>query len=62
MADRFDLLEALKVLPLPCLLSALAMILARRDCAAQVGVLKTQGADLPKQARPAPGNAGGCVA
>lgn len=40
LADRFDLLTALKVLPLPCLLSALAMMLARRDYAAQVGALK----------------------
>ena len=31
LADRYDLLFALKVLPLPCLLSALAMLAARRD-------------------------------
>lgn len=40
LADRFDLLTALKVLPLPCLLSALAMIMIRRDYATQVGALK----------------------
>ncbi|MFM5949765.1 MAG: MFS transporter [Novosphingobium sp.] len=31
LADRYDLLIALKVLPLPCLLSALAMMAARHD-------------------------------
>jgi hypothetical protein len=41
LADRFDLLTALKVLPLPCLLSALAMIAIRRDYAAEVSALKT---------------------
>jgi len=40
LADRFDLLTALKVLPLPCLLSALAMIMIRRDYAAEVGAPK----------------------
>jgi MFS family permease len=38
LADRFDLLTALKILPLPCLLSALAMMAARRDYAAEVGM------------------------
>jgi len=40
LADRFDLLTALKILPLPCLLSALAMIAAKRDYAAEVGMPK----------------------
>lgn len=40
LADRFDLLTALKVLPLPCLLSAVAMMLIRRDYAAEVAALK----------------------
>jgi MFS family permease len=40
LADRFDLLTALEVLPLPCLLSALAMMAARRDYAAEVGMQK----------------------
>lgn len=40
LADRFDLLTALKVLPLPCLLSALAMMMIRRDYAAEVAALK----------------------
>jgi MFS family permease len=37
LADRFDLLTALKAMPLPCLLSALAMMALRRDYAAEVG-------------------------
>lgn len=36
LADRYGLLEALKVLPLPCLLSALAMALARAPYARAV--------------------------
>lgn len=40
LADRFDLLTALKVLPLPCLLSALAMMMIRREYAAEVAALK----------------------
>lgn len=38
LADRFDLLEALKILPVPCLLSALAMALARGPYAAQIAM------------------------
>jgi MFS family permease len=40
LADRFDLLAALKVLPLPCLLSAVAMMMIRREYAAEVAALK----------------------
>jgi MFS family permease len=40
LADRYDLLEALKVLPLACLLSAGAMALVRHDYAAEVAGLK----------------------
>lgn len=36
LADRWDLLDALKVLPLPCLLSALAMAIARSSYAREM--------------------------
>jgi MFS family permease len=40
LSDRSDLLTALKLLPLPCLLALGAMALARRDYATEVGMLK----------------------
>ncbi|WP_088311510.1 MFS transporter [Novosphingobium sp. B 225] len=40
LADRFELLDALKVLPIPCLLSALAMAFARRPYAAEMAIRK----------------------